>query len=258
MTDAPGFDFVGTVAVVTGAASGIGLALSEALAAEGASVVMADVSADALHDQRDRLDDLGHAVHAVPTDVSDAAAVEALAGAAVDRFGGLHVAVNNAGIVSRGLTWEIPLEDWRRVLDVNLWGVIHGVRSFVPRMLATGEPGHVVNTASMAAVLPVGRLGPYTVAKHGVLGLSDVLRRDLEKVGAPIGVSTLLPGGIRTGMNPIGSVEPSTVAQNVLDAIRRNRPYVYTDHQARAEVEERLSLLASARDDVIGGEEEST
>src|SRR5213076_2996308 len=145
---------------------------------------------------------------------SDAAAVEALAAAVVHRFGRLHVAVNNAGIVRGGRSWELPLEDWQQVVGINLWGVIHGVRSFVPRILATGEEGHVVNVASMAAVLPQDRLGPYTVAKHGVLGLSDVLRADLAQAGAAIGVSVVFPGRIRTGMNPIGTVEPSTVAAN--------------------------------------------
>ena len=251
------FDLDGAVAVVTGAASGIGLALVEALSAEGASVVMADVDAAALGEQRERLASLGRRVHDVPTDVTDPSAVDALGEAAVDRFGQLNVAVNNAGIVNGGVTWELPLEDWHRVLDVNLWGVIHGVRAFVPRILASGRPGHVVNTASMAAVLAVGRLAPYTVAKHGVLGLSDVLRLDLERVGAPIGVSVVLPGSIRTGMNPVGAVAADTVARNVLDAIRRNRPYVYTDDHSRADVEERLHRILAARDDVVDPEEEA-
>ena len=239
------------VAVVTGAASGIGLALVEALAAEGARLVLADVDAQALDEQCARLAAEGHDLHGVPTDVSDAAAVEALADAAVERFGALHIAVNNAGIVNRGLAWEIPLEGWRRVLDVNLWGVLHGIHSFVPRILASGEDGHVVNTASMAAVLPIDRLGPYTVAKHGVLGLSDVLRLDLAKVGAPIGVSVVMPGMIRTGMNPVGTVAAEQVAQNVLDAIRHDRHYVFTDDHSRADVEERLWRILAARDDVI-------
>jgi NAD(P)-dependent dehydrogenase (short-subunit alcohol dehydrogenase family) len=163
----------------------------------------------------------------------------------------LHVAVNNAGIVNRGNSWELSLEDWRRVMDVNLWGVIHGVRSFVPLIIETGEEGHVVNVASMAAVLPQDHLGPYTVAKHGVLGLSDVLRAELAALGVPIGVSVVLPGRIRTGMNPIGSVEPSTVATNVLDAIRTQRPYVFTDDHSTGPVEARLHAILSARSDVI-------
>ena len=169
----------------------------------------------------------------------------------MERFGGLHVAVNNAGIVNGGTTWELPLEAWHAVLDVNLWGVIHGVRAFVPRILATGEEGHVVNVASMAAVTALGGLGPYTVAKHGVLGLSDVLRADLVASGAPVGVSVVFPGRIRTGMNPIGTVEPETVAANVLDAIARNRPYVFTDDHATDDVTNRLKAIITARAEVL-------
>lgn len=244
-------DLDGTVAVVTGAASGIGLALAEALVGEGVSVVMADVDGETLHEHRERLAADGHRVHAVPTDVTDADAVERLAETAVDRFGDLHIAVNNAGIVNRGVTWELSLEDWRQVFDVDLWGVIHGVRAFVPRILASGAPGHVVNVASMAAVLPVDRLGPYTAAKHAVLGLSDVLRLDLEGIGAPVGVSVVFPGRIRTGMNPYGEVGAETVARHVVDAIRGNRPYVYTDDHSREEVEARLGSLLGARDGSI-------
>jgi NAD(P)-dependent dehydrogenase (short-subunit alcohol dehydrogenase family) len=239
------------VAVVTGAASGIGLALTEAFAGEGMRVVMADLDELALREHGDRLATAGHDVFPVPTDVRDPAAVEALAEAAVARYGALHVAVNNAGIVNRGVTWELPLEEWRRVLDINLWGVIHGIRALVPRILATGEEGHVVNTASMAAVQPVGQLGPYTAAKHAVLGISDVLRMDLEAAGAPVAVSVVMPGMIRTGMNPIGSVEPGAVAANVVDAIRRGRTYVYTDDHHRSTVEQRLHALINARDEVV-------
>ena len=139
-------------------------------------------------------------------DVRDPDAVERVGAAPIERFGKLHVAVNNAGVVNGGYSWEIPLEDWHRVIDIDLWGVIHGIRSFVPRILASGEEGHVVNTASMAAVLALGRLGPYTVAKHGVLGLSDVLRAELASLDAPIGVSVVMPGMIKTGMNPVGTV----------------------------------------------------
>ncbi|WP_241831111.1 SDR family NAD(P)-dependent oxidoreductase [Parafrankia soli] len=137
------------------------------------------------------------------------------------------------------------------MLDVNLWGVIHGVRAFVPRILATGQQGHVVNVASMAAVHPHARLGPYTVAKHGVLGLSDVLRDDLAAEGSSVGVSVVFPGRIRTGMNPIGSVGPATVARNVMDAIERGRPYVFTDDHSEDAVQTRLQAIIAARDDVI-------
>jgi NAD(P)-dependent dehydrogenase (short-subunit alcohol dehydrogenase family) len=241
-------ELTGRVAVVTGAASGIGLALVEAFVSEGMRVVMADVNGEGLSEQATPF---GAHVHTVAADVRDPAAVDGVGAAAIERFGALHVAVNNAGIVNRGASWELSLEEWHRVIDVNLWGVIHGVRSFVPRILSTGDEGHVVNTASMAAVLPLAHLGPYSVAKHGVLGLSDVLRAELEELGAPVGVSVVMPGMVKTGMNPIGTIEAGTVATNVVDAIRHDRPYVFTDGQAAANVEARLAAIVSARKDVL-------
>jgi NAD(P)-dependent dehydrogenase (short-subunit alcohol dehydrogenase family) len=241
----------GRTAVVTGAASGIGLALVEAFVAEGMRVSMADVDETSLAAHADRIGASGAEVLAVVTDVRDPDQVEALAERTVERFGALHVAVNNAGVVNRGRAWELTLDEWHRVIDINLWGVIHGVRSFVPRILATGEEGHVVNVAFMAAVSPLERLGPYSVAKHGVLGLTDVVRADLAGIDAPVGASVVMPGRIRTGLNPIGTVEPGTVAANVLDAIRRQRPYVFTDDHSTAEVQDRLERIIAARDDVI-------
>lgn len=236
--------------MVTGAASGIGLAVAEAFVSEGMRVVMADLDEERLDEHAARLREQGAAVQAVGIDVGDPDAVDRAGSAVIDHFGALHVAVNNAGIVNRGNSWELSLEDWRRVLDVNLWGVIHGIRSFVPRILASGKAGHVVNVASMAAVLPMARLGPYTVAKHGVLGLSDVLRAELQAIGAPVGVSVVMPGLIRTGMNPIGTVEPSEVAANIVDAMRSGRDYVFTDDHHTAEVEARLQAIISARAEI--------
>ena len=241
----------GRTAVVTGAAGGIGLAVTEALVAEGMRVLMADVDGAALAVQATRLAEAGAQVHAATVDVRDPDAVADVAEVAVRRFGGLHVAVNNAGIVVRGNSWELSLDDWRRVVDVDLWGVVHGVRSFVPHILATGDEGHVVNVASMAAVHARAQLGPYTVAKHGVLGLSDVLRAELDAIGAPVGVSVVLPGLVRTGMVPIGTVPASAVAANVVDAIRHGRAYVYTDDHHSDEVETRLRAILGARADVL-------
>lgn len=238
-------------AVVTGAASGIGLAVAEAFVVHGMQVVMADLDLEQLTAHADRLRERGGPVEAVAADVRDQEAVDRVGQIAVDRYGALHVAVNNAGVVNRGYSWELSLEEWHRVIDVDLWGVIHGIRAFVPRILASGEPGHVVNTASMAAVLPHDRLGPYTVAKHGVLGLTDVLRAELQKMGAPVGASVVMPGMIRTGMNPIGSVEPEEVAANVVDAILHDREYVFTDDHSAAEVEARLTGILAARAQVL-------
>jgi len=240
----------GCVALVTGAASGIGLATTEAFVARGMRVVMADVAEELLTDEATRLRELGAEVLSIATDVRDPEAVDRAGQFATKHFGALHVAVSNAGIVNRGYSWELPLEEWHRVLDVNLWGSIHGVRSLVPHIIASGAEGHVVNVASMAAVLPVDRLGPYTVAKHGVLGLSDVLRAELNSIGAPVGVSVVMPGKIRTRMNPIGSVEASTVAANIVDAILHDRHYVFTDDHSAAAVESRLQAIQAARTDV--------
>ena len=240
----------GRVAVVTGAASGIGLAIVEAFVAADMRVVMADVDEAGVRSHAARLTEVGADVHPVAADVSDPDSVDRLGRAVVERYGALHVAVNNAGIVNGGRAWELSLDEWHRVIDVNLWGVIHGVHTFVPLILDSGEEGHVVNTASMASVLAIGSLGPYTVAKHGVLGLSDVLRADLLAVGAPIGVSVVMPGMIRTGMNPIGTVEASEVADHVIDAIRTGRDYVFTDdHDARG-VAARLGAILAAKADL--------
>jgi NAD(P)-dependent dehydrogenase (short-subunit alcohol dehydrogenase family) len=243
--------FAGRTAIVTGAASGIGLGLAEAFAREGMRVVVTDIDAAHLDTAARALRTQGAEVETVQLDVRDPDAVDRAGRLAVERFGGLHVAVNNAGIVNGGLSWELSLDEWRRVLEVNLWGVIHGVRAFVPRILESNAEGNVVNVASMAAVLPQARLGPYTVAKHGVLGLSDVLRAELQAIGAPVRVSVVMPGRIRTGMNPIGSVEPATVAANVLDAMRNDRPYVFTDDHSSAEVESRLDAIRAARTQVL-------
>jgi NAD(P)-dependent dehydrogenase (short-subunit alcohol dehydrogenase family) len=239
------------VAVVTGAASGIGLAVAEAFLGEGMRVALADIDTDGLHAQAQRLRVDGGEVLAVEVDVRDPDAVERVGRSVIEHFGAVHVAVNNAGVVNGGNSWEIPLEEWRRVIDVDLWGVIHGVRTFVPHILATGEEGHVVNVASMAAALALPKLAPYTVAKHGVLGLTDVLRAELAALGARVGASVVMPGMVRTGMNPIGTLEPSVVAANVLDAIRRNRAYVFTDQEAVAEVDARLRAIAAARGEVV-------
>jgi NAD(P)-dependent dehydrogenase (short-subunit alcohol dehydrogenase family) len=247
----------GRVAIVTGAASGIGFAVAYALAAEGACLLIADIDATAVNTAAAQIRATGAEVDSIELDVRDPKAVEETGLRAMDRFGGLHVAVNNAGIVNRGTSWELPLEAWHAVLDVNLWGVIHGIRGFVPRILETGTEGHVVNIGSMASVTALADLGPYTVAKHGVLGLSDVLRAELAASGKPVGVSVVFPGRIRSGMNPIGTVEPSTVALNVIDAIRWDRPYVFTDDHSTNDVRERLQAIIAARADVLSPGTES-
>jgi NAD(P)-dependent dehydrogenase (short-subunit alcohol dehydrogenase family) len=237
----------GKTAVVTGAASGIGLAVTEAFVAAGVRVVMSDIQREALTEQAARLTSGGGVVRTVVADVRDPEAVQQIGRTATEHFGALHIAVNNAGVVVTGNSWELSLDDWHRVIDIDLWGVIHGIRTFVPLILASGEEGHVVNTASMAAVYAPARLGPYAVSKHGVLALSDVLRAELAAIEAPVGVSIVLPGMIKTGMNPLGTVSAETVAANVVDAIRTRRPYVFTDDHHTGEVEARLTAIIAAR-----------
>lgn len=186
----------GTVAVVTGGGSGIGAALGRAFAAAGCDVVLADVEAGALEASAAAIDG---DVLTVVTDVSDAAAVERLADAAFDRFGAVHIVCNNAGVSTFNPVQAQTLADWQWVLGVNLWGVIHGVHTFLPRLLAQGAPAHIVNTSSLAGLVSgLPNLGPYNVTKVGVVALSETLRLELLMAGAPVGVSVLCPGSTPT------------------------------------------------------------
>ena len=194
-------DLKGKVAVVTGAASGIGRALAERFVVEGMKVVLADVEEDALKKAVSELDDAGADVLAVRTDVSKLADVEALARVTLDAFGAVHVVCNNAGVAGPiGPLWTQRPEDWQWVLGVNLWGVIHGIRVFVPILLAQGDEGHVVNTASIAGLLAIPNTGPYTASKHAVVAVSETLHHELALVGAKIRVSVLCPGFVRTAI----------------------------------------------------------
>ncbi|HAM01902.1 MAG TPA: hypothetical protein DCQ30_06690, partial [Acidimicrobiaceae bacterium] len=182
----------GKVAVVTGAASGIGLAVSRKAAAEGMRLVVADIEEGPLKAAADELSAAGAEVLAVPTDVSERSSVQTLCDAALERFGTVHLLHNNAGVGAGGPLWEVPEADWRWVLGVNLWGVIHGIGVFVPHMVARGE-GHVVNTASLAGLASPPFMGPYNAAKHAVVTISETLAKDLRTMGSPVGVSVLCP-----------------------------------------------------------------
>ncbi|MCU1463589.1 MAG: hypothetical protein JWO37_3664 [Acidimicrobiales bacterium] len=186
------------VAVVTGAASGIGRGMAEAFAAEGMKLVLADVDAGALATTSGELRSAGAQVADVPTDVRDQSAVDALAKAALAEYGAVHVVCNNAGVWTMGAEWETELADWEWVIAVNLFGVVHGVRSFVPVLLDQPEGGHVVNTASMGGLFAGPFIGPYSATKHAVVGLSKSLRAELAARGANVGVSVVCPGEIDT------------------------------------------------------------
>jgi NAD(P)-dependent dehydrogenase (short-subunit alcohol dehydrogenase family) len=249
-------EFRGRTAVITGAASGIGFALAERAAAEGMNVVLADVEADALERAAASLRDGDRNVLAQRVDVRLEAEVRALADRAFAEFGAVHLLCNNAGVLSpERPAWENTVADWEWVLGVNLWGVIHGIRAFVPRMLAGGEEGHVVNTASMAGLV-TGRIGnaTYDASKHAVVSLSESLYRDLAVTTSRLSASVLCPGAVRTnifaaernrppelgGGGPVEAGEsafrgeaftPAQMADQVFDAIRENRFYVLAAQQ---------------------------
>jgi NAD(P)-dependent dehydrogenase (short-subunit alcohol dehydrogenase family) len=259
------------VAVVTGAASGIGLALAERFAAEGMKVVMADVETTALEAAAATVRAAAPAVLAVRTDVSRAEDVDRLARETYAAFGAAHIVCNNAGVAVIGAVHEQTLADWQWVLGVNLWGVIHGVHAFLPRMLAGGDEGHFVNTASMAGLTTAPFMSIYDVTKHGVVALSESLYKELELSAAPVGVSVVCPGLINTSImrsarnRPLeladegkagpaaqafaqglsdrltGGYPPSEVADQVVRGIRHRRFYIVP---AQAEVRQWATVRA--------------
>jgi NAD(P)-dependent dehydrogenase (short-subunit alcohol dehydrogenase family) len=188
-------DLAGKVAVVTGGASGIGKGIATQLVAEGAQVVIADVQRDAMEAAAAEIGALG-----VLTDVSDPASVDALAATVLDQYGAVHVVCNNAGIGPLAPVADLTLDDWRWMIGVNLWGVIHGVHTFLPILKQNRDGGHIVNTASMAGLVAGPRLGAYAAAKYGVVGLSEVLAAELAADNSLVGVSVLCPGTVHTNI----------------------------------------------------------
>lgn len=274
-------EFRGRVAVVTGAASGIGRALATCFAGQGMRVVLADVEPGALAAAERELRAAGCETLAVETDVSRAEQVEALARRTLDAFGAVHVVCNNAGVFTGGLCWEAPLADYEWVLGVNVWGVIHGVRSFLPILLAQGGEGHVVNTASMAALTTLPYAGIYHMSKHAVLALSECLHHELVLRGSQVRVSALCPELVATridtaernrpaslrseeGAGPerelvrqaiaagiAGGTPPARIAERVLDAIREQRFYVLSEDNWRRSSEVRCEDVRLARNPTL-------
>jgi NAD(P)-dependent dehydrogenase (short-subunit alcohol dehydrogenase family) len=265
----------GKVAVVTGAASGIGLALVTRFGREGMRVVLADVEREPLDRAAAALSqELGaDRVLAVLTDVRHEEEVDALAAAAFDRFGTAHVLCNNAGVGVGGLAWTVPADRWRWVVEVNLVSVAHGIRAFVPRMIEQGE-GHVVNTASAAGILTGPAMSPYYATKHGVVALSESLHFDLRLMEAPVGVSVLCPEWVRTNIGdpernrppevaerdpgpdapdvrPIvealvaGGIDPAEAAGRVVDAIRTGTFWIFTHDTTVPHARQRWDAIAT-------------
>jgi NAD(P)-dependent dehydrogenase (short-subunit alcohol dehydrogenase family) len=273
-------DFHGKVAVVTGAASGIGRALAEKSAQEGMKVVLADYEEGALKRTEEELKASGADVLAVRTDVSQAGDVEALAQQAFATYGAVHLLFNNAGVGAGTTVWESSLADWQWVLGVNLWGVVHGLHFFVPRMLAQDSEGHIVNTASSAGLIASSGLGIYKVSKHGVVTLSETLALELEARAAKIKASVLCPWWVNTRImesernrpealrNPIAEqtidpaaaaqlqavqqlvqtgIAPSEVAEMTFDAIRQEKFYILTDPSTKKAVQLRMEDILQDR-----------
>ncbi len=277
-------DFQEKVAVVTGAASGIGRALAERCAQEGMKVVLADVEESALKQAEAELRASGAQVLGVRTDVSQADEVEALAQKAFETYGAVHLLFNNAGVGAGTTVWESSLADWQWVLGVNLWGVIYGIHFFVPRMLAQDSEGHIVNTASAAGLVSGSGLGIYKVSKHGVVTLSETLALELAARGAKLKVSVLCPEWVNTRimdaernrppafanapeeqhMSPetaamtetvrqvIGQLiqaglPPSQVAEMVFEAIRQEKFYIFTHPTTKQGVQLRMEDILQQR-----------
>lgn len=252
--------FEGRVAVVTGAASGIGRALCDRFAREGMKLVMADVEHDRLKQAAGEVEAQGAEVLPVRVDVSRADELVALREATLERYGAVHVLCNNAGVFAGGLSWDAIATDWEWVLGVNLFGVLHGIRAFVPFMLEQNQPGHVVNTCSMAGLINMPLSGAYSVSKHAALSLTETLYHELRIKQSPVGVSALCPELIRTRIGfsernrpahlkrPSGSetpeqtlveqairsstgagVDPARMADRVVAGIREDRFYLLAE-----------------------------
>jgi len=273
-------DFKGKTAVLTGAGSGFGLECARIGARLGMNLVLVDVQQDALDRARAELEAAGAQVLAHRVDVSDAAQMDALAEAVVQRFGAPHFVFNNAGVGSGGLVWENSVKDWEWVLGVNLWGVIHGVRLFTPLMLAAAEAdpgyqGHIVNTASMAGLLTPPNMGIYNVSKHAVVSLTETLYQDLKLVTDQVSASVLCPYFVPTGISQShrnkpagladekptrsqligqamsdkavssGKVTAAQVAQMVFDAMGADRFYIYSHPKALGNAQSRFDAIVA-------------
>jgi NAD(P)-dependent dehydrogenase (short-subunit alcohol dehydrogenase family) len=269
-------EFRGKAAVITGGASGIGYALAEKCVDEGMNIVLADIEEKALAKAEKELIAKGGSVQAIKTDVSNLKDIENLAKIALDSFEQVHLLFNNAGVGAPGAVWECSLDDWRWVLNVNLWGVIYGVHVFTPLMIEQDVPCHIVNTASTAGLDYNAYMGVYGVSKYGVVSLSESLYLELKDVGSKVSVSVLCPGFVKTRLDtsdrnrPLsyesgslskGALEkldyinsglgegmsPGLVADITFDAIREKRLYILTHKDWIPEVETRMKNIINEK-----------
>ncbi len=254
------------VAVITGGGSGIGAAMAHAFARQGMRIVLADIEQAAMDAVATSI---GGDVLTVRTDVTKLDSVQALAENAFSHFGAVHLLCNNAGVALFGPIETMTHRDWQWIINVDLWGVIHGVEVFVPRMIAQGQGGHIVNTASMAGLVPMQGLGAYVTAKCAVVGLSETLQRDLSQYG--IGVSVLCPMVVNTNINASarnrppelrnpgeepaappqggmagGVIEADEVAARVVAAVKTKDLYILTHKASREIIQHRFARLDRA------------
>lgn len=254
-------DFTGKVAVITGGAHGIGLAMAQRFARDGMKIVIGDIEAPRLEEAERSLAAAGADVRALVMDVTVPEQMQALADLAVDAYGGVHVFCNNAGVAGGGLEWEMPLSTWEFVLGVNLWGVIHGIRTFVP-LLMKQDAAHIVNTASVAGLVAPPFMSPYNATKHAVVAISESLFHELALVGSNVKVSVLCPAWVNTGIGSSERNRPehlreqiaedqnaalSGIIQGYLDA--GMSPDEVADHVVRAIVDERFWILTHQGDE---------
>ena len=275
----------GKVAVVTGAASGIGRSMASRFAAEGMKVVLADIEAGALEQTKAAMVAEGATVLAVVTDVSSGPSVEALAAKTLEAYGAVHVICNNAGVGGvAGPLWTLTEADWDWTLRVNLWGVIHGLRVFVPILLAQGGEGHVVNTASAAGLTATPFMAAYAATKHAVVAISEILSKDLQIADSTVKVSVLCPGFVRTRIVDSGrnrpddlrnatkeppsseavnmgqavrqmvdaGMPPEEVAELVVAAIKEERFYILPHPEVKAVVQQRMDDIFGERTPEVG------
>lgn len=276
-------DLAGKVAVVTGGAAGIGLAMARRFAAEGMRIVLADIERPVLEHAGEELARSGADVLTVPTDVSLADDVTALAATTLEHYGDVHLVCNNAGVGSRGLPIaELPLDDFAWVIGVNLFGVIHGIHEFLPHLRANGV-GHIVNTASISGLYHLPRMGPYNASKAAVIALSETLRFELDAEGSGVGVSVLCPSWVRTNITTSDrnrperfaytleteqmahaadykakrreqlatiALDPAEIAAQVCDAVQSDRFYVLTHPESVALFEQRARRIVAGENPV--------
>lgn len=275
-------DFAGRVAVITGGAEGIGRALADAAAARGMKVFLADIDAARLEHAMVEMRVAGAEVDGLRTDVSVPSGMDELANVAFDRFGAVHLVAANAGVACAKPAWETTPEDWQWVMGVNFHGVANAVRAFVPRMLAAGDEGHVIATASMAGLLSLPSMAAYNASKHGVVTLMEGLHHDLALRGARIGASVLCPGWVRTRialsernrtageptavdkLDPVAAklvgavhkavsegLDPAEVARMAFEAIEAGRFYILTHGHSKAGVRARLEDILEDRNPTL-------